>query len=136
LCHEAKFRFLLVISRFICILKVYIMHIKCIHLKCRMPALHWIGKERVVSHHQDVPFRVLEHSYGFTEGREQKALTGSGNKIIHRDNIEDLIGLVTEYEGKIKFSYIDPTYKTGNEGWVYNDNDNHPKIKKWLKEIV
>lgn len=40
------------------------------------------------------------------------------------------------YEGKIKCIYIDPPYNTGNEGWVYNDNVNHPKIKKWLGEVV
>ena len=27
-------------------------------------------------------------------------------------------------------------YNTGNEGWVYNDNVNYPKIKKWLGEVV
>ena len=41
-----------------------------------------------------------------------------------------------EYEGKIKCIYIDPPYNTGNESWVYNDNVNHPKIKKWLGEMV
>lgn len=30
-----------------------------------MPTLDWIGKEKVISHHHDVPFRVLEHKYGF-----------------------------------------------------------------------
>ncbi len=25
-----------------------------------MPTLNWIGKEAVVKHHQDVPFRLLE----------------------------------------------------------------------------
>lgn len=32
--------------------------------------------------------------------------------------------------------YIDPPYNTGNEGWVYNDNVNDPKIKRWLGEVV
>ena len=32
--------------------------------------------------------------------------------------------------------FIDPPYNTGNEGWVYNDNVNDPKIKKWLGEVV
>ncbi|WP_223266471.1 site-specific DNA-methyltransferase [Gelidibacter gilvus] len=41
-----------------------------------------------------------------------------------------------EYEGKVKCIYIDPPYNTGNEGWVYNDNVNHPKIKKWLGQVV
>ena len=31
-----------------------------------MPTLNWMGKDKVISHHQDVPYRVLEHKYGFT----------------------------------------------------------------------
>lgn len=30
-----------------------------------MPTLTWIGKDKVVNHHHDVPYRVLEHKYGF-----------------------------------------------------------------------
>jgi adenine-specific DNA-methyltransferase len=102
-----------------------------------MPTLNWIGKDKVVSHHQDVPYRVLEHKYGFTADKgEQPELTNSGNKIIHGDNLEALKSLLPEYEGKIKCIYIDPPYNTGNESWVYNDNVNHPKIKKWLGEVV
>ena len=29
-----------------------------------MPTLTWIGKDKVVNH-QEVPYRVLEHKYGF-----------------------------------------------------------------------
>lgn len=102
-----------------------------------MPTLNWIGKEKVVSHHQDVPYRVLEHKYGFKAGKgEQTEPTNSGNKIIHGDNLEALKSLLPEYEGKVKCIYIDPPYNTGNESWVYNDNVNHPKIKKWLGEVV
>jgi adenine-specific DNA-methyltransferase len=102
-----------------------------------MPTLNWIGKDKVVSHHQDVPYRVLEHKYGFTaDNGEQTKPTKSGNKIIHGDNLEALKSLLPEYEEKIKCIYIDPPYNTGNESWVYNDNVNHPKIKKWLGEVV
>lgn len=102
-----------------------------------MPTLHWIGKEKVVNHHQDVPFCVLEHKYGFrAEDEGNKTETKSGNKIIHGDNLEALKALLTEYEGRIKCIYIDPPYNTGNEKWVYNDNVNDPKIKKWLGEVV
>lgn len=102
-----------------------------------MPTLNWIGKEKVVNHHQDVPYRILEHKYGFTaEKGKQENSTNSGNKIIHGDNLEALKSLLPEYEGKIKCIYIDPPYNTGNENWVYNDNVNHPKIKKWLGEVV
>ena len=34
------------------------------------------------------------------------------------------------------YVFIDPPYNTDNEGWVYNDNVNDPKIKKWLGEVV
>jgi adenine-specific DNA-methyltransferase len=102
-----------------------------------MPTLNWIGKDKVVSHHQDVPYRVLEHKYGFTvDSGDQSEPTNSGNKIIHGDNLEALKSLLPEYEGKIKCIYIDPPYNTGNEGWTYNDNVNHPKINKWLLETL
>lgn len=101
-----------------------------------MPTLHWIGKEKVINHHLEVPFKVLEHSYGFSEGRRTNEETHSGNKIIHGDNLEALKALLPEYEGRIKCIYIDPPYNTGNEGWVYNDNVNDPKIKRWLGQVV
>ena len=101
-----------------------------------MPTLHWIGKEKVINHHLEVPFRVLEHSYGFDNGKQSNNETNSGNKIIHGDNLEALKALLPEYEGKIKCIYIDPPYNTGNEGWIYNDNVNDPKIKKWLHSVV
>jgi len=101
-----------------------------------MPTLHWIGKEKVINHHMDVPFKVLEHSYGFDNGKQTETETKSGNKIIHGDNLEALKTLLPEYEGQIKCIYIDPPYNTGNESWVYNDNVNDPKIKKWLGQVV
>ena len=102
-----------------------------------MPTLHWIGKDKVVNHHAEVPFRVLEHKYGF-RGNDPTDTSGthSGNKIIHGDNLEALKALLPEYEGKIDCVYIDPPYNTGNEGWVYNDNVNDPHIRKWLGEVV
>jgi len=101
-----------------------------------MPTLNWIGKDKVVNHHMDVPYKILEHSYGFENGEQSQSQTNSGNKIIHGDNLEALKALLPEYEGKIKCIYIDPPYNTGNEGWVYNDNVNDPKIKKWLEKVV
>ena len=77
-----------------------------------MPTLHWIGKEKVINHHLDVPYKVLEHKYCFGNN-------DSGNKIIHGDNLEALKALLPQYEGKIKCIYIDPPYNTGNENWVY-----------------
>lgn len=102
-----------------------------------MPTLNWIGKDKVVSLHNDVPFHVLEHGYGFTaDGGKTEVETGSGNKIIHGDNLTALKSLLPEYEGRVDCIYIDPPYNTGNENWVYNDNVNDPRIKRWLGEVV
>ena len=108
-----------------------------------MPTLNWIGKEAVVNHHHDVPYRTLDKQYTFNNG---ETIVGGGrdainrvsteNKIIHGDNLEALKALLPEYEGRIKCIYIDPPYNTGNENWVYNDNVNSPKIQKWLGQVV
>lgn len=98
-----------------------------------MPTLDWIGKKKVVNHHLDVPFKVLNKKYTYSaDGKTQD----SDNRIIHGDNLEALKALLPEFEGKIKCIYIDPPYNTGNENWVYNDNVNDPRIKKWLGEVV
>lgn len=102
-----------------------------------MPTLHWIGKDKVINHHAEVPFRVLQHKYGYRgEQPADKTATQGGNKIIHGDNLEALKALLPEYEGRVDCIYIDPPYNTGNEGWVYNDNVNDPHIRKWLGEVV
>lgn len=94
-----------------------------------MPSLNWIGKEKILNHHNEVPYRVLNKKYSYGD-KDAK------NMVIHGDNLEALKSLLPKYEGKIKCIYIDPPYNTGNEGWVYNDNVNDPKIKKWLGEVV
>ena len=101
-----------------------------------MPTLEWIGKDKVVNHHQEVPYRVLERQYSYDEAGQHAEDNGSENMIIHGDNLEALKALLPKYEGKVKCIYIDPPYNTGEEGWVYNDNVNDPKIKKWLGEVV
>ena len=93
-----------------------------------MPTLDWIGKDKVINHHMDVPYRVLDPQYEYGEP--------DGNMIIHGDNLSALKSLMPQYEGKIRCVYIDPPYNTGNEGWVYNDNVNDPRIRKWLGEVV
>lgn len=94
-----------------------------------MPTLEWIGKDKVVNHHQEVPFRILDKKYTFNADK-------SDNMIIHGDNLLALKSLLPQYEGEVDCIYIDPPYNTGNEKWVYNDNVNDPRIKKWLGEIV
>ncbi len=116
-----------------------------------MPTLNWIGKEAVVKHHKEVPFRLLEpvaelslpassaaHSLPSPpagEGQGERGQLG-GNLIVQGDNLHALKALLPRYAGQVKCIYIDPPYNTGNEGWVYNDNVNSPEIRKWLGEVV
>lgn len=95
-----------------------------------MPTLNWIGKEAVVNHDKEVPFRLLKKVKSASLGDV------SQNLIVHGDNLEALKALMPYYIGKVKCIYIDPPYNTGNEGWVYNDKVNSPKIKKWLGSVV
>lgn len=94
-----------------------------------MVQLQRIGKDKVINHHHEVPYKVLNKSYTFWE-------ENSWNKIIHWDNLIALKSLLLQYEWKIDCIYIDPPYNTGNEWWAYNDNVNDPRIKKWLNETV
>ena len=75
-----------------------------------MPSLNWLGKDAVLNHHLDVPFRTLELKESFN-----CEIGASENKIIHGDNLEALKALLPKYEGRVKCIYIDPPYNTGNE---------------------
>ena len=101
-----------------------------------MPTLEWIGKDKVINHHLDVPYRVLERKYSYDEAGQHDEDNGSENMIIHGDNLDALKSLLPRYEGRVKCIYIDPPYNTGNEKWVYNDNVNDPRILKWLGQVV
>jgi len=94
-----------------------------------MPILNWIGKEKIVNHDKEVPFRLLRKNKKYSLGK-------SKNLILEGDNLEALKALMPFYYGKIKCIYIDPPYNTGKEKWVYNDRVNSPKIKEWFKKTV
>lgn len=96
-----------------------------------MPTLNWIGKDAVVRHHKEVPFRLLEADPKLSHGDP-----ASGNLIVEGDNLHALKALLPRYAGKVKCICIDPPYNTGNEGWVYNDNVNAPEILRWLGQTV
>ena len=83
-----------------------------------MPTLNWMGKDKVVNHHNDVPYKVLEQKYSFDNKGKHEDSNGSENMIIHGDNLEALKSLLPKYEGRIKCIYIDPPYNTGNEKWA------------------
>ena len=96
-----------------------------------MPTLNWIGKEAVVDHHRRVPTRLLECDRELSVGDPE-----AENLLVEGDNLEALKALLPRYHGQVKCIYIDPPYNTGNEGWVYNDNVNDPRIRKWLGDVV
>jgi DNA modification methylase len=96
-----------------------------------VPTLNWIGKEAVVEHHRQVPTRLLE-----CDGKLSVGDAEAENLLVEGDNLEALKALLPRYRGQVKCIYIDPPYNTGNEGWVYNDNVNDPRIRKWLGSVV
>jgi len=95
-----------------------------------MPILNWIGKEQVVNHDKEVPFRLLKLN------KKLSVKDGSQNLLIHGDNLEALKALMPFYYNQVKCIYIDPPYNIGSEKWVYNDKVNSPKIKQWLGKVV
>lgn len=95
-----------------------------------MPTLNWIGKDAVVNHDKEVPFRLLKKVKSASVG------DNSQNLIVHGDNLHALKALMPYFIGKIKCIYIDPPYNTGNESWIFNDKVNSPKIKRWIKKVV
>lgn len=95
-----------------------------------MASLNWIGKEAVINHDKEVPFKLLKKVKAASVGEK------SENLIVHGDNLEALKALMPYYMGKIKCIYIDPPYNTGHEDWVYNDKVDSPKIRQWLKKTV
>lgn len=40
-----------------------------------MPILEWTGKEKVINHHLEVPYRVLERQYSFDKGGCHEKMT-------------------------------------------------------------
>lgn len=115
-----------------------------------MPTLNWIGKDAVVNHHKEVPFRLLKCNEKLSVGTSRlpgdreasrSAAEGGqggevGNLLVQGDNLEALKALLPYYAGQVKCIYIDPPYNTGNEGWIYNDNVNSPEIREWLGKAV
>ena len=67
-----------------------------------MPTLEWIGKEKVINHHQEVPFRVLERQYSFDKFGIHTEDNRSENKMVQADNRAELKVRFTECQGRIE----------------------------------
>ena len=118
-----------------------------------MPTLNWIGKEVVVKHHKEVPFRPLEPVPELScdkvgAGDDSKVVqskASSGNLIVQGDNLHALKALLPRYSRQVKCIYIDPPYNTGQDdcgadgqrtGRIYNDRVESPEILEWLGKVV
>ena len=75
-----------------------------------MAMLDWMGKNKIVNHHNEVKYRTLNRVYSFDENGQHEEDNNSENMIIHGDNLEALKSLLPKYEGRIKCIYIDPLY--------------------------
>ena len=96
-----------------------------------MPTLNWIGKDAVVHHHKEVPYRLIHCDPELSAGDPNAT-----NLLVQGDNLEALKALLPYYGGQVKCIYIDPPYNTGSEGWIYNDSVNSQEIREWLGKIV
>lgn len=50
-----------------------------------MPILNWIGKEKIINHHLDVPYKIMDCKHSFDENGQHEEYNGNGNKIIYGD---------------------------------------------------
>jgi adenine-specific DNA-methyltransferase len=96
-----------------------------------MPTLDWIGKKAVVSHHREVPYRLIHCDKDKSVGDPD-----AGNLLVQGDNLEALKALLPYYAGKVKCIYIDPPYNTAEQGWIYNDRVGSSDIRDWLGKVV
>jgi adenine-specific DNA-methyltransferase len=62
-----------------------------------MPTLNWIGKDAVVNHHKEVPFRLLKPIDKLSVGSPRLSGEGRGgevgNLLVQGDNLEALKSL-------------------------------------------
>jgi hypothetical protein len=62
-----------------------------------MPTLNWIGKEALVRHHKEVPFRLLEQ-----DAAHSVVEADAGNLLVQDDNLHALKALLPRCAGKVK----------------------------------
>ncbi|MBL7130906.1 MAG: site-specific DNA-methyltransferase [Candidatus Omnitrophica bacterium] len=100
--------------------------------------LLWNGKDKIINHHNEVPFKILR---GVPRKSLQKNDRNSTDNIVIRgDNLEGLKALNPYFYNSVKLVFIDPPYnkgaKQGDGGWIYSDRVDSPEIKKWFNRVV
>jgi len=82
--------------------------------------LTWIGKDKQINPEPRILIKKDDLCYG---------QSGTGNILIHGDNLLALKSLEQDFAGKVKCIYIDPPYNTGSAFEHYDDNLQH---SEWL----
>ncbi len=94
-----------------------------------MPELVWTGKRFAVGYADEAPTpairRIPESSVG----------EGSGNRIVHGDNLLALKALLPDYREGIKLVFIDPPYNAGGEVWSYTDRIGGGYGERWAGRV-
>src|SRR5438309_4984429 len=98
-----------------------------------MPIIQFKGKTAIESYHRVVPHHTLEIDAKLSTAKKPGL---DGNLIIEAVILVALMSLLSTHACRIKCVYIDPSYNTGNEGWVYNDNLTQPQFKEWIGQVV
>jgi len=92
-------------------------------------------KERRVAFLKTHPTLVLDTKHFNQDLRDRllasfEDLDGMTNGLlIHSENFQALNLLAGGYRGQVQFTYIDPPYNTGSDGFLYKDNYQH---SSWL----
>jgi adenine-specific DNA-methyltransferase len=100
--------------------------------------LVWNGKDKIINHHNEIPFKILKEIKNKSLHVDNKNSTD--NIIIRGDNLEGLKALKPYFYKSVKVIYIDPPYNTGQKqgsrGWIYSDKVDNPIMTKWLNKVV
>lgn len=64
-----------------------------------MHTLKWIGKDKAVNHHLEMPYKVSEEQYTYNAETSE-------NMIIQGDNLAVFKTFMPRFEGKVKCIYI------------------------------
>jgi hypothetical protein len=97
-----------------------------------MPTLNWIGKEAVVNHHHEVPFRLLKDAPELACGDP-----GSGSLIVQGDKLVALKALLPYYAGQVTCHYTNPPFndpdwcrKDAGVRWQFLSRKNEPTLTR------
>ena len=100
-----------------------------------MPTLNWIGKDAVVRHHREVPFRLLEPVPALSCVPDQDS--GDSNLIVQGDNLHALKALLPRYSGRSSASIsTHPTTPVTRVGFTTITSIARKSVAGWAKWLA